>query len=103
MRAELNLGSDLVGLARDPLEYRVRFWGDPPQPGYVRTVEEWCITEFDNFQAVQLWAQAEAAGRDSEVFAVLVRAGAVDYVRISGADGDADSGTSETILFTEGS
>lgn len=100
MHAELVHGRNAVGLASTPNAYRVRIWGAQPPPGMARTLEEWDLTEVDDVRAACAWASNLAAARDFEVFAVLAEPDRTEFVRVLGADGDADGGTSVTIQFT---
>ncbi len=103
MRTEPAPGPDAVGLAFDPIGYRVRFWSEALGPGLVRTVEEWKVSDVDDSHSVHRWAVDKAEGRDFEIFATVDRPEGVVYIRISGVDGDADSGTSLTIILTKDS
>lgn len=100
MQADVVSGADVVGLAWSPAGYRVRFWAERPEPGWARAIEEWSISDVDSARDVIRWAEANARGRDVEIFAVVVKPEGVEHVRISGSDGDSDSGTSLTVTFT---
>lgn len=52
-------------------------------------------------EVVREWAASTAEGRDVEIF-VVVHSESERYVRVSGIDGDADGGTSATVVFSEG-
>lgn len=101
MRVDLVGGGNFVGLASTATVYRVRIWGPQPGPGIARALDEWELTDVDDIGSVLDWATSAAAGRDVEIF-VVVHSESERYVRVSGIDGDADGGTSVTVVFSEG-
>jgi hypothetical protein len=100
MHAKPTPGREYVGLAATPAGYRVRIWGAKPEPRMARALDEWDLTDVDDVRVACKWAVETAAGRDFEVFAVLTEPDDSLFVRVLGADGDADGGTSITIQFT---
>lgn len=100
MRIQQVEGGHLVGLGHDPSKYRVRIWGPDLGPRVSRTLDEWEITDAPDVRAALDWADENAGGLDAEVFAVLNLPAGTTYIRVAGVDGDAGSGTSQTIEFT---